>query len=395
MLRKNFYQKNRRTHQLGANMSIMNQALVLPNVPKEIPKDSLAFNLVAFDAEINNVIGTERARSAFEVDGRGLTVAIFDTGLRSDHECFAGRAIQGINLSGEGAEDDTNDIEGHGTNVTGLIAGKGVRAKDPREGIAIGANVLPVKVFPGNFETIRRGLEWVRANHQMHNITVVNLSLGAPGTNLVTDEGLGESGASVNALQAVIRELTLKKVAVIFAAGNDYFKSQTEGMAFPAIFRECISVGAVYDAAMGARAYVSGAKANKTRTDQVTPFTQRLSELTNRQCFTTIFAPGAEATSAGHTAKDATSSQDGTSQAAPTTAGVVLLIQQFVLRQSGQLPSVQFLKDCLRASAHMIMDGDDEDDNVENTNRQYPRLDAFKALATAQSHLTVQAMEML
>jgi hypothetical protein len=163
-------------------------------------------------------------------------------------------------------------------------------------------------------------------------------------------------------------------------------------MSFPSIMRECISVGAVYDAMVGSRAYQSGAIANSTHTDQMTPFSQRLSQELNQQCFTTIFAPGAVATSTGIGSPTAISTQDGTSQAAPTTTGVILLMQQFVLRQSGKLPAVQFIKDCLRSGGVKIFDGDDEDDNVQNTNKTFLRLDAVAALLAAQSRLTLSAI---
>lgn len=372
-------------------MSILDAELDMPAPPKLVNKRDLG--LVAFDLEINSVIHTKSARDRFKVDGSGLAVAVFDTGLNSKHRCFASRVIPGTNFSADGESDDTTDRNGHGTNVAGLIAGKGKSEADPLEGVASGARVMPIKVLPGTFRGIVKGLEWVRDNHAKHNITVVNLSLGAPGTNFTRPDKLTAVDQDGKELVDLIGELSERRVAVVIAAGNDYAKFDEEGMAFPAIIGECISVGAVYDADVGARSYRSGAKANSTAADQITPFTQRLSIENNGKYYTTIFAPGASATSAGIGSSTATSVQDGTSQAAPTVAGVILLLQEFIKRQSGELPKVAFIKNCLRSSSHFVKDADLGVDNVKNTGRTFPRLDALDALVAAQSALTLLALQ--
>jgi subtilisin family serine protease len=373
-------------------MSDMDRNLEAPNKPDNFQPNTQKHLLVQFDLEINSVVRTVQAKNKFGVDGAGLTAAVFDTGLNSNHECFAGRVVPGKNFSADGkGENDTDDVHGHGTNVAGLIAAKGITGSaDAREGIATGANIVPVKVLPGNFNAVLRGLEWVLDTAGKTGISVVNLSLGAPGSNYVLDDFAGDQAAK--SLQDAVKKLSDMNIPVVFAAGNDYFAFQAEGMSFPSIMRECISVGAVYDAMVGSRAYQSGAIANSTHTDQMTPFSQRLSQELNQQCFTTIFAPGAVATSTGIGSPTAISTQDGTSQAAPTTTGVILLMQQFVLRQSGKLPAVQFIKDCLRSGGVKIFDGDDEDDNVQNTNKTFLRLDAVAALLAAQSRLTLSAI---
>lgn len=372
-------------------MSDLNRELELPNTPNSFEPDSPTMKLVKFDLEINSIVNTALAKAKFEVDGSGLVAAVFDTGLNNEHECFRQRIVAGKNFSTD-AHNGTGDIDGHGTNVAGLIAAKGITGpSDPREGIATGALIMPVKVLPGTFKSVLDGLEWILKEPDHFNVSVVNLSLGAPGTNYVLDDFSKDPDAAK--LQNVVRQLSKQRIAVVFAAGNDYHAFQTEGMSFPAIIRECVSVGAVYDAMVGARQYRSGAIALTTHANQITPFTQRLSQEFNRECYTTIFAPGAAATSTGIGSTSATSTQDGTSQAAPTTTGVILLLQQFVLRQTGSLPTIEFIKDCLRSGGVTIVDGDDEDDNVKNTNRSFPRLDALATLLAAQSRLTLQAMQ--
>jgi peptide/nickel transport system permease protein len=64
-------------------------------------------------------------------------------------------------------------------------------------------------------------------------------------------------------------------------------------MAYPAICRETISVGALYDANIGGISYGDGAIANTTAAGRITPFSQRLHPDVNVDCRTDIFSTGA------------------------------------------------------------------------------------------------------
>jgi len=88
-------------------------------------------------------------------------------------------------------------------------------------------------------------------------------------------------------------------------------------MDYPAIIRQTVSVGAVYDADEGGFNYASGAKAFSTRAGQITPFSQRLHPTVNRITRTEIIAPGAPVTSSGINGPHGKSVQHGTSQATP------------------------------------------------------------------------------
>jgi uncharacterized protein YjbK len=82
--------------------------------------------------------------------------------------------------------------------------------------------------------------------------------------------------------------------------------------------------------------------------------------------------------------------QHGTSQATPVTAGVILLMQEFCLRETGEMPTVEQLVDWLRRSGAKINDGDDEQDNVTNTGLDFVRLTALGALHTIRRDLETQ-----
>ena len=60
--------------------------------------------------------------------------------------------------------------------------------------------------------------------------------------------------------------------------------------------------------------------------------------------------------------------------------GVILLMQEFHRRLTGELPEVGDLLAWLIRGGVPIIDGDDEDDNVQHTNLSFVRLDALSAL---------------
>src|SRR5262249_12156996 len=83
--------------------------------------------------------------------------------------------------------------------------------------------------------------------------------------------------------------------------------------------------------------------------------------------------------------------QDGTSQAGPVTAGVILLLQeryQALTRNIGQsstqLPPVDLIEECLRAGGYPFEDLEDQTgekmDNVKSCNERFVELDAYSAL---------------
>jgi subtilisin family serine protease len=201
------------------------------------------------------------------------------------------------------------------------------------------------------------------------------MSLGA-GDNREDDRGLeGDKTASL------IRALREARVAVVIAAGNDYFKhGSKQGMSYPAILRDCVSVGAVYDEFEGGFQYNSGAEVFTSGPDRITPFSQRLHDTVSPECRTDVFAPGAPVTSSGIAGPRGESIQHGTSQAAPVTTGVILLMQELHLRLAGELPTVEALVEMLRNGAVVIKDGDDEMDNVKHTGKEFRRVDALGAL---------------
>lgn len=361
-------------------MSEENMEIIVPEKPVQFNMPQLTIA----DAEVDSLIRVNRARDTFQVTGNGLTAAVLDTGLRTTHVDFAGRVLaqQNFTTDNGGDRDNAADGNGHGTNVGGIIVANG-----DHTGIAPGAGIIPIKVLQnngnGNFLAVEAALQWVLDNHQTFNISVVNMSLGNS-SNLTDDSDFADEVTT-----GLIAELKTRNIAVVVAAGNDYFRFKEPGMGFPAILRETISVGAVYDANEGGFQY-DGAIAHSSGRDRLTPFTQRLHQDHNGVTKTDIFAPGAPVTSSGINNNHGESIQHGTSQACPVTAGVVLLMQEFYKKNTGRLPSVELIIDCLRNGGVAIFDGDDEDDNVPHTDKSYLRIDAFLALDAVRRSMQME-----
>jgi subtilisin family serine protease len=359
-----------------------------PVEQRERPQFSIASVETATD-----LIRVIPARDRFQVDGSGLAVAVLDTGLNLEHDDFAGdgRILAHVNLTKEDASDPdkVTDVVGHGSNVGGIVVAHGMHP-----GVARGANIVPVKIVDNSGRCdapdIERGLKWVLDNHERYKISVAVIALGFP-ENLSDDSAIHPDFEPIRAL---VRKLRAERVPVVVAAGNSYFTYNSvpatpdpkatndalQGMSIPAIFRETVSVGAVFDSDSDEWvSFNSGAIARKTRPDWLTPFSQRLDEATGKKCRTDVFAPGSKINSSGRTGKKSESIHDGTSQAAPFVAGVILLIQQLHLRQAGKLPCVDDIECWLRTGAVTVTD-DGEDDNVKHTRRQFLRIDAVKAL---------------
>ncbi len=347
---------------------------------------------IAFLVEIDAFLWVSQARQAFGVSGAGLTAAVLDTGINLEHVDFAGRIIAQHNFTADndGNPDDATDGNGHGSNVGGIIAANGIH-----HGIAPGANLAPLKVLSnqggGDFRWIDQALQWVLDHREAYHITAVCMSLGDGGN--YTSDNFGVFSILRNSLRDKIRALRNAKVAVVIAAGNDYFRHKSQqGMGFPAIIRECVSVGAVYDAAEGGFRYASGAVANSSLPGQITPFSQRLHESVNLDTYTDIFAPGAPVTSSGINGPQGESVQHGTSQATPVVVGLILLMQEFYQRATGELPTVDDVITWLRRGGVPIHDGDDENDNVQHTGLDYLRVDAVSALDAVRRELQKRAL---
>ena len=325
-----------------------------------------------------NAVGGARLR--YGATGKGFTAVVIDSGLRLDHVDFEGRIPTAKNfapntlgvVNGKNADDET----GHGTHVAGIIAANGVH-----QGIAPEANIIPLKIFTAEgtseLETIDSALRWTLEHRKEYNVTVVNLSWSLCDNARTNPHANAETTRLIEALAA-------RGVAVVAASGNNYYThGSAEGMGYPAIVPQTISVASVYDANIGADTYNDGASAFSTGADRVAPFSQRLHPSTDLKHRTDILAPGASIASSGIDGPRGSMRLSGTSVSAPVVAGTVLLMQEIYFEKTGHLPTLNQIETWLQQSSVWINDGDDEDDNVVNTGKVFPRLDMAAALDAA------------
>jgi len=315
-------------------------------------------------------VNTFRDDERFEgMDGAGLAVAILDTGIDMDHPFFGDRIVYDWDYVND--DDDATDDHnpGHGSNVSSIAASEDATYT----GMAPSADIVALKVANADGDVdladVEDALSWIVEHADEFDIVSVNMSFGggnydAPVTSDISDE-----------LQTLVQD---EGVIVVSASGNSFYSEESaEGVAYPSADPNSLSVGAVYDDNIGGVAYGSGAEAYTTDADRITPFSQRDDDLT------TVMAPGAAIT--GANATGGTSTMHGTSQAAPHIAGIALLAQELALQELGQLLTQEQFADLLQDTGETVNDGDDEDDNVTNTDLDFPRVDMF-ALGEANEH---------
>jgi subtilisin family serine protease len=270
-----------------------------------------------YTAESVPMIRADEVR-ALGFTGRGSTVAVLDTGIDNSHpdlrdaivdqQCFcAGCCPNGTSRqSGPGSANDDN---GHGTNVSGIIASAGRVAP---VGVAPGAALVAIRVLGpsgGSVSTIVSALEYVMG--QSH-VKVVNMSLGGGGPYTTVCDN---ADAGTMAFGSVIARLRAQGTLTVVAAGNEGFST---GVSSPACTNASLAVGAVYDQNVGGIAWQTCPDPT-TASDQVTCFS-------NSSPLVELLAPGALTTSSGP--GGGTLTEGGTSQATPHVAGAAAVLLQ-------------------------------------------------------------------
>nr|WP_092071462.1 S8 family peptidase [Dendrosporobacter quercicolus]NSL49352.1 S8 family peptidase [Dendrosporobacter quercicolus DSM 1736]SDM26516.1 major intracellular serine protease [Dendrosporobacter quercicolus] len=165
--------------------------------------------------------------------GKGVVVAVLDTGCQIDHPDLQDRIIGGRNFTTDDNSDPENftDYNGHGTHVAGTIAavenGQGVVGMAPQVGLLI------LKVLDssgsGGYENLISAIDYALAwqGPEGQKVRILSMSLGGPADNQELHD-------------AIIRAIR-SGVLVVCAAGNT---GQVEKQ-FPGGYNEVVGVGAV------------------------------------------------------------------------------------------------------------------------------------------------------
>ena len=173
---------------------------------------------VPFHGETLNFLGV---RGKHETWGRGIRIAVLDSGIAPD-PTFEGGRVQYLNI-GFGTLPGNGPTDGHGTSVASLAAGSATDAA----GLAPGAAVMSIRVTDSNgvsdIFTVAQAI-LAAANS---GVSIINLSMGSYATAPVLN----------NAISYAIE----RGAVIVAAAGND----QASQLTWPAADPRVISVGAV------------------------------------------------------------------------------------------------------------------------------------------------------
>lgn len=162
---------------------------------------------------------TERLNADTTRTGRGVTIAILDSGFYPHPDLIEphNRIAAFHDVTNPAAKLDASAVpqswDWHGTQTSVTAAGNGFLSNGIYRGLAFEAKLALVKVSDGgriSDKHIVRGLEWVIANKERYNIRVFSMSLGAD-----ADVSFRESLVDEVAERAVREGLTL-----VVAAGN-------------------------------------------------------------------------------------------------------------------------------------------------------------------------------
>jgi serine protease AprX len=132
--------------------------------------------------------GASLARQQMNVTGKGVGVAVIDSGITNWHDDLSRGNSRithfkdftiGTSVWSNGSYDDY----GHGTHVAGIIAGSGYDSSGKHKGIAPGAKLVGLKVMDGlgrgYMSDVIAAIDYAISVKGTYNIRVINLSVAA------------------------------------------------------------------------------------------------------------------------------------------------------------------------------------------------------------------------
>jgi len=300
------------------------------------------------------------------ITGKGVNVAIVDTGIDNEHPGLDGKFVAGFDavctddvlcmasLQEDDGSFDPDDQNQHGTACSGMATSTGVlpsgepsnftgsapdaKLVDVRIGTALGAGPFENYLLPQEFyESAMNGLQWVIDNkdtewpgveNESYGIDIISLSWG-----ITSHEDGGSDGTDM--FSQILDEATLAGIAVSVAAGNS--GSDNDGLSGMGASSLSITVGALDDKNSidrvddGIASYSSrgprrdnndGNPYDEMKPDVSAPGTnivQAEACHASGGCYNRI--PGQDASSNGYSGRGS-----GTSYATPAVSGVIALM---------------------------------------------------------------------
>ena len=174
---------------------------------------------------------------AVPVTGKGVKLAILDTGFDFTHPDFSGRTIHRKSFVGTRA---AKDNEGHGTHIAGIAGGDRKGRDGARYGLASGARLYIGKILDdageGTDGVTLAGIEWALEK----GCQIISMSFGAP----------VEAGEAPSAVyEQVARIAMANRCLLIAASGNESDRAKNRpaiaAVNHPANCPSIMAVGAV------------------------------------------------------------------------------------------------------------------------------------------------------
>lgn len=169
------------------------------------------------------LIGADRVWNELGYTGKGVGVAVIDSGIDATHPdlTFGTVTVQNVkivapNFFTGGAVILENQLNsdtssGHGTHVAGTIAGRGTASSGYYTGVAPGAHLIGIGAGDALFILFAlQGFDYAIANAEKYNIKVISNSWGTSGEF--------SPGNPINVASKTAHD---KGIAVVFAAGNE------------------------------------------------------------------------------------------------------------------------------------------------------------------------------
>ncbi|MEV6849869.1 S8 family serine peptidase [Actinoplanes sp. NPDC051411] len=156
-------------------------------------------------------------------EGAGVTVGLIDTGVNASQQDLRGAVLAGTEVGPDASGDGRRDSDGHGTEMAGIIAGRGHSSKDGILGIAPEAKILPIGSPINTLATTDFMTDAVDFAITRH-VGVINMSFAFDG-----DE----------TLHAAIRKAAAADIVLIAGAGNEGKSGE-----YPGRYPEVLAVGA-------------------------------------------------------------------------------------------------------------------------------------------------------
>jgi len=293
--------------------------------------------------------------SSYSSTGKGVKVAILDTGIDTNHQEFGSGRILACHSEMGNKEPTCEDLHGHGTHVAGIIGAAGVVSS--AKGVAYDVSYLIDKVLDkrgsGSLSGIIAGMDWAVNN----DAQIISMSLG---TGPYSNQLASNCDSWYPTMTSAVANANANNVSVVVAAGN----SDVDGVGLPACISKTIAVAAVDD------------------NDKIAYFSSIGGAVKDHG----ISAPGVSIYSS--LPGDTYASWSGTSMATPVVTGsIALLLENNPSLTPQQVKDTLFSNACTSntsPSCSFIT-------NTPNTNYGYGRIDVLRTISSLPSPISPPA----